>query len=83
MRSSWIDRSAAIALGFGIDRILGEPPLRIHPVVGFGWFVKRVESAIYADERRAGVAMCATGVGVAAGTGLLLNRVLGNVLLQR
>lgn len=78
MRSSWIDRSAAIALGFGIDRIFGEPPIRTHPVVGFGWFMKRVESAIYADERRAGVAMCAAGVGIAAGTGMALNRVLGN-----
>jgi adenosylcobinamide-phosphate synthase len=77
MRSSWIHRPAAIALGFGIDRVFGEPPVRIHPVVGFGWIIKRLESAIYADERRAGLVMCAAGVGISAGTGLLLNRTLG------
>jgi adenosylcobinamide-phosphate synthase len=80
MRPRWLHRSAAVALGFGIDRVFGEPPIDIHPVVGFAWLMKRVEAAIYADKRVPGVAICAVGVGIGAGTGLLLNRLLGRHL---
>jgi adenosylcobinamide-phosphate synthase len=67
----------AIAAGFVLDRCVGEPPVVIHPVVGFGRLMTRVEKAIYQDNRVAGSAMCGIGVAVAAGTGRAANKLLG------
>ena len=80
MKMNWLGRSASVAVGFGVDRIFGEPPVRVHPVVGFGWLMKRVEKAIYRERVLPGVALCAVGVGLGVGTGHLLNRVLGRHL---
>jgi adenosylcobinamide-phosphate synthase len=77
---SLVARPLAVAAGFGIDRIFGEPPVRVHPIVGFGSLMARIEGAIYADTRTAGTAMCALGAGVGFGTGVLGNRLLGRSL---
>jgi adenosylcobinamide-phosphate synthase len=75
-----IQSALAVAAGFVLDQLVGEPPTKVHPVVGFGSFMKRVEKSIYRDSRAAGSVMCATGVFVAAGSGVAGNRFLGKFL---
>jgi adenosylcobinamide-phosphate synthase len=70
-------RPAAIAIGFGVDRAFGEPPVAVHPVVGFGALMKRVEQAIYKDTRPAGVAMLTAGVGATTLASYLATRLVG------
>jgi adenosylcobinamide-phosphate synthase len=65
-------RSLAVAAGLTADRVLGEPPADLHPVAGFGRLMQRLEAAMWADDRRAGVAYLATGVGLAAVVGAFL-----------
>ena len=77
MTARIIGRSLAVAVGFGIDRVLGEPPVWVHPVVGFGWLMKRLEGWIYQDTRSAGIAMGVAGAGVGIGIGVLGTRLLG------
>jgi len=62
-------RGSAVALGVALDRLVGEPPAAVHPVVGFGRLMQGVEVRLYADSRAAGVAHAAVGlaVGTAAG----------------
>jgi adenosylcobinamide-phosphate synthase len=78
--SNWMGRSLTVAVGFGIDRIFGEPPVRLHPVVGFGSLMKRTEAWLYADTRVAGTAFCAVGTGAGFGVGILGTRLLGSRL---
>jgi adenosylcobinamide-phosphate synthase len=70
-------RVAGAAVGVVIDRIAGEPPPRVHPVVGFGALMTTVERRCYADRRANGVAHAVVGVGCGFAVGLVLNRVLG------
>ncbi len=58
------------SVGIVADRLLGEPPSRLHPVVAFGRAMRAVERVMYADARLPGVAHAAvgTGLGVIAGT---------------
>lgn len=60
---------SAVALGLVADRLFGEPPAAMHPVVAFGRVMRRVERSLYRDRRAAGVAhaLIGAGVGVAAG----------------
>ena len=60
---------SALALGLVADRLLGEPPASVHPVVAFGRVMRGVERSLYRDRRAAGVAhaLIGAGVGVAAG----------------
>ena len=60
---------SAVALGLAADRLLGEPPSSVHPVVAFGRVMRRVERSLYRDCRASGVAhaLMGAGVGVAAG----------------
>ena len=62
-------RPLAVAAGLAADRLLGEPPAPLHPVVWFGTAMERVERRWWRDERRAGVAYAAAGAGGAAATG--------------
>jgi adenosylcobinamide-phosphate synthase len=59
----------SVALGLGADRVVGEPPAAVHPVVAFGRVMRRVERSLYGDTRAAGVAhgLIGAGLGVAAG----------------
>jgi adenosylcobinamide-phosphate synthase len=56
-------------MGIVADQLLGEAPLRPHPVAVFGATMHALERACYADRRRAGVLYAATGaaLGCAAG----------------
>lgn len=59
----------AAAGGLLADRILGEPPLRPHPVAAFGTAMERVERVLWRDAHVPGVLHAAIGaaIGVAAG----------------
>ncbi|WP_141821205.1 CobD/CbiB family cobalamin biosynthesis protein [Ornithinimicrobium humiphilum] len=70
-------RALGVALGLLLDRTLGEPPTRWHPVARFGTAMQAVEGRLYADSRPRGVLHAAIGVGLGAGGGLLLRRTLG------
>lgn len=62
----------AVALGLLADRAVGEPPVRPHPVSLFGRAMRGVEGRLYRDDRAAGAAHAAAGIGlgVAAGSAL-------------
>lgn len=70
-------RAAPVALGLAVDHFVGEPPAFLHPVVGFGSAMSRLERTLWADRRAPGVGYTALGVGVAVATGLVAQRVLG------
>ncbi len=65
-------RLLGAAIGILADDLLGEPPLRPHPVSVFGAAMRAVEGRIYADRLACGVAH--------AGTGLTLGVVCGAVV---
>jgi adenosylcobinamide-phosphate synthase len=65
-------RLMGAAAGLALDRLVGEPPARLHPVAGFGRAMTTVESAFYADARPSGVAYAATGVALGAGAGIVV-----------
>lgn len=60
---------SGVAVGIVADRLFGEPPAAVHPVVAFGRVMRAVERRLYRDGRAAGVAhaLVGTGIGVAAG----------------
>ncbi len=60
------------AAGLVIDRVVGEPPADTHPVAEFGKAMGRVEQALWADRRLAGVAYAAVGVAIGAAGGRLM-----------
>jgi adenosylcobinamide-phosphate synthase len=64
-----VTRALSSAAGIVADRLLGEPPSCVHPVVVFGAAMRAVERAIYGDARLPGAAHAAigTGLGLAAG----------------
>jgi len=61
-------RLAGAALGLAVDRSLGEPPARYHPVAAFGSAMARFERLAYRDSRAAGVVHAAAGLALGAGT---------------
>ncbi len=65
-------RSLAASAGILADRLLGEPPPPVHPVVAFGRAMRWVEGAIYRDARPAGLAHAVIGVTVGAGAGAVV-----------
>jgi adenosylcobinamide-phosphate synthase len=64
-----VSRPLGAAAGVMADRLLGEPPVAAHPVVGFGAVMRRVETHLYRDARPAGAAHTAVGVAMAAAAG--------------
>ncbi|MEM9034902.1 MAG: adenosylcobinamide-phosphate synthase CbiB [Actinomycetota bacterium] len=64
-------RSAAVALGLLVDRVVGEPPAHLHPVAAFGQLMTRFESVRWRDDRVAGAEYGAVGVATAALVGTL------------
>ena len=67
-----MNRALAAAAGLVADRLVGEPPDRVHPLRGFGATMAAVEGAWWRDTRQAGVAHAAAGTaaGLAAGAAL-------------
>lgn len=57
-------RLGSVAAGLIVDRALGEPPSRLHPVAWFGAAMERVEGVLWADRRGRGVGHAAIGVSV-------------------
>lgn len=76
--SSLAPRALGVALGLLLDRALGEPPARWHPVAWFGSTMQAVEHRLHADSRGRGVVHAALGVGLGAGAGALLRTTLGS-----
>lgn len=64
--------AAAAGLGLLADRLLGEPPDRLHPVRGFGAVMGRLEAVLWRDARSAGVAHAAVGIGLGAAAGVAI-----------
>ncbi len=64
-----LPRPAGAALGILLDRLVGEPPAALHPVVHFGRVMEGVEKDLYRDGVPAGLAHTAAGVafGIAGG----------------
>ena len=67
-----VSRARAVAVGVLADRLLGEPPAAVHPVVGFARAMGAFEARVYDDRRRAGVAHAAAGVGLGVAAGWAL-----------
>jgi len=65
-------RCLATAVGLLVDRLVGEPPSVVHPVVWFGNAMQRAEAALWADRRDHGIAYAAVGVGLGAAAGRLV-----------
>jgi len=63
---------SAVAAGVLADRVLGEPPPSVHPVVAFGRVMRGVERGLYRDARWAGAAHAAIGTGLGALAGGLV-----------
>ena len=70
----------AAATGGLADQLLGEPPLRWHPVARYGSVMQHIEQRVYADRRVNGIAFTAIGTGLGIGTGLVLRRAIGPAL---
>ncbi|HEV2761113.1 MAG TPA: adenosylcobinamide-phosphate synthase CbiB, partial [Acidimicrobiales bacterium] len=64
-----MSRAVLASAGILADRLFGEPPSPVHPVVAFGRVMRAVEREMYGDSRIAGVGHAAvgTGLGVVAG----------------
>lgn len=74
-------RAAAAGLGVVLDRVLGEPPVRPHPVAAFGWVMHRLEKPLYIDDRLQGAAYLGAGIGMAvAAGGVVRNTTAGTYL---
>lgn len=62
-------RAAAAGLGVILDRVLGEPPIRPHPVATFGWIMQKLEKPMYLDDRLQGAAYLGGGLAMALAAG--------------
>ena len=71
----------AAAYGLGLDRLLGEPPAAVHPVVGFGRVMNRVECTLWRDARTPGVVYAVAGTILGVGAGRLLRSTTAAVTL--
>jgi adenosylcobinamide-phosphate synthase len=67
-----VSRALLASAGILADRVLGEPPASVHPVVAFGRTMRAVERARYRDARVAGVAHAATGAGIGLAAGAVI-----------
>ncbi len=70
----------AAAAGGLADQLIGEPPLRWHPVACYGSLMQRVEERLYADRRANGIAFTVVGAGLGISVGIVLRRTLGPTL---
>jgi len=75
----WSSRAGGVAVALLADRLIGEPPAAIHPVVAFGRLMAAVEHRWWHDGRRAGTVHAATGVGVGVVGGVAAARLVGSV----
>lgn len=73
-------RAASSALALVIDAVIGDEPLRPHPVAVFGNAMIALERRIWDDRRLAGLRYAVCGIGAAAAAGTLLDRLPGGAL---
>jgi adenosylcobinamide-phosphate synthase len=69
-----VGRSGAALLGQVVDRIAGEPPDLVHPLVFVGRGLVRLEQVTYRDRRLAGAVHLAIAAGGAMAVGLVVQR---------
>jgi adenosylcobinamide-phosphate synthase len=67
-----VSRATGAAIGLVADALLGEPPVRPHPVAAFGSLMASFESRVWRDSRAARAVHAAAGVSVGAAAGLLV-----------
>lgn len=72
-----IANGVAAAGGWLADEVLGEPPVRWHPVAWFGRAMGALERRTYRDARLAGAGHLGIGAGGAVLAGLALRRLVG------
>ena len=72
-----IPDGVAAAAAVTLDRLVGEPPARWHPVAWYGTTMARLERHIYRDARTAGILHLAVGAGIGVAVGCGLRRLLG------
>jgi adenosylcobinamide-phosphate synthase len=60
------------AVGIVVDHLVGEPPLRPHPLGLFGDAMEAVEDRLWSDHRGAGVVHAVVGVVVGAAAGVVV-----------
>ncbi|MGH9030299.1 MAG: CobD/CbiB family cobalamin biosynthesis protein [Acidimicrobiales bacterium] len=70
-----MNRAFSVGAGLLADRLLGEPPPRLHPLPWFGRAVSWLERVEYRDDVAAGVLHCVAGTTLAAGAGTILSSV--------
>ncbi|MGO9198044.1 MAG: adenosylcobinamide-phosphate synthase CbiB [Acidimicrobiales bacterium] len=77
-----VGRGSAIAasVALGIDALVGDEPLRPHPVAIFGRAMTRLERRIWDDRRLPGIGYTLAGVLTAGGGGALLDRLPGGMI---
>jgi adenosylcobinamide-phosphate synthase len=76
-RPWWVRRPGAAAIAVVVDRLVGEPPAAVHPVVVFGRVMRSVESRLWRDARPPGAAYAAAGTGLGAAAGWLAGTTAG------
>jgi adenosylcobinamide-phosphate synthase len=69
MRRHRLPSALGAAAGIVLDRVLPEPPGRVHPVVVFGLVMTGLEQRVYRDDKRAGAAHALAGVVLGLGAG--------------
>jgi adenosylcobinamide-phosphate synthase len=74
-RGAW--RSASTAFALALDALVGDEPLRPHPVAVFGNAMTLLERRLWDDRRGPGVAYAVRGVGAAMAAGRALERLPG------
>jgi len=75
-----IQTAVGAIAGLVADRIIGEPPDRVHPVAVMGRQLEKLEDRTYADSRLAGLGHLGVAAVVGGGTGIGLDRLLGRGL---
>ncbi len=64
--------AVAAAVGLVADRVLGEPPVPVHPVAAFGRAMTTLERRVWRDGRAVGAGYATTGIGLGWAAGFAL-----------
>jgi len=70
------ERLAGVAVGLIADALMGEPPVRWHPVARFGAAMAWADRRWWRDSRATGAVYAASGIGAGVASGAVLARVL-------
>jgi adenosylcobinamide-phosphate synthase len=76
-RARW---AASSAFALAVDALIGDEPLRPHPVAMFGTAMIALEGRLWQDRRFAGIGYALSGIGAAAVAGNVLERVPGGAV---